>query len=65
MPEVNSLSQEAFQYLARQAGLPEGDSHTQELLSYVQSALAALQSVRDIDVTGAEPDMAVIPPRGE
>ncbi|MFQ6027131.1 MAG: hypothetical protein ACE5Q6_06545 [Dehalococcoidia bacterium] len=65
MPEENSLSQEAFQYLARQAGLPEGDSHTEELLRYVQNVLAPLQSVRDIDVAGAEPDMAFIPPRGE
>ena len=64
MPEENTLSQEAFQYLAKQAGLPESDAHAQELLRYVQSALAALQPVRDIDVTGVEPDMAFIPSPG-
>ncbi len=69
MPEENSLNQQAFEYLAQQAGLPAGttpeDAHAAELFAYVRNALAALQPVRDLDVAGVEPDMAFRPGREE
>ena len=69
MPEENSLNQQAFEYLAQQAGLSAGitpdDAHAAELFAYVRNALAPLQAVRKLDVTGVEPDMAFLPRQKE
>jgi hypothetical protein len=56
--------QQAFQYLVRRAGLNASAAHLAELQRYVQSTLAALESVREIDVHGTEPDLAFIPRTG-
>jgi hypothetical protein len=69
MPEENAFNQQAFDYLAQQAGLAAGitwdDAHAAELFAYVRNALAPLQPVQKLDVTGVEPDMAFLPRQKE
>ena len=57
----NPLTHEAFIYLAGQAGLDTSGPHLEELFPYVQSVLASVESLQDIDVAGTEPDMAFDP----
>ncbi len=54
---------ETFLRLAAAAGLDVTSPHIEELYLNVRNLLASLESVREIDVAGAEPDMAFIPPR--
>ncbi len=61
MPTEKPLTHEAFIYLANQAGLDTSDPHLEELYPYVQSVLASVGSLQDIDVAGTEPDTAFIP----
>ncbi len=61
MSPENPLTRDAFIYLARQAGLDTSDPHLEELYPYVQSVLASVESLQEIDVAGTEPDMAFIP----
>ena len=61
MADGPTLSREAFLYLASEAGLDVDDPHMDELYPYVENALAGLRSLRNIDVSGAEPDMAFQP----
>ena len=61
MAQEFSLSREAFLHLAAEAGLDADSSHMDELYPYVEAQLAGLRSLRDIDVSGAEPDMAFQP----
>jgi len=49
--------------LAAAAGLDVASPHIEELYLNVRSLLASLESLRRMDVSGAEPDMAFIPPR--
>ena len=62
MPEGESLTREAFLHLAQEAGLDAASPHMDELYPYVLNVLASLQSLKELDVGGAEPDMAFIPP---
>ena len=62
MAEENPLSHEAFLATAAAMGIDATDSHGQELFAFVQNTLAGLKSLQHIDVAGAEPDMAFIPP---
>ena len=61
MPGDNPLNREAFLYLSAQAGLDTASPHLDELFPYVQSVLFSVRSLNQIDVDGAEPDMAFIP----
>jgi hypothetical protein len=64
VPGEKTLTREAFLYLAQEAGLDPASSHMEELYPYVQNVLASmLQSLNELDVAGAEPDMAFIPPQ--
>jgi Asp-tRNA(Asn)/Glu-tRNA(Gln) amidotransferase C subunit len=63
VPEEKPLTREAFLYLAEAAGLDTSSPHMDELYPYVQSVLASMQPLNEIDVAGAEPDMAFIPPQ--
>ena len=63
MPEGEVLTREAFMHLAKEAGLDVASPHMEELYPYVQNVLASLQSLKELDVNRAEPDMAFIPPR--
>lgn len=62
MPEEEPLSYDAFLSLAAAAGIDVSGAHGEELFSFVQITLAGLKSLQEIDVAGAEPDMAFIPP---
>ena len=61
IPEGNPLSQEAFLSLAAAAGIDVDGPHGAELFAFVQSTLAGLASLKDIDVSSVEPDMAFMP----
>ena len=61
MAQEFSLSREVFLHLAAEAGLDVNSPHMDALFPYVEAQLAGLLSLRDIDVSGAEPDMAFQP----
>ena len=61
MPQEAKLSKEAFLYMAASAGIDVSGEHGEELFSIVQATLAGLESLKDIDVTDTEPDMAFSP----
>ena len=66
MAQEFSLSREAFLRMAAEAGLDVNSPHMDTLFPYVEAQLAGLRSLHDIDVTGAEPDMAFQPdPEGQ
>ncbi len=64
MAAENLPSREAFLAQAKELGLAADSSHMEELYLNVQSVLAGLQILYEIDVAGAEPDMAFMPPQG-
>ena len=61
MTAAKPLSQEAFAFQAAAAGIDVTGSHGEELFSFVQNALASLETLKDIDVAGSDPDMAFMP----
>jgi hypothetical protein len=61
MPNERGLTREAFLALASTAGLDTASTHLEALYSFVQATLAGLKSLGEIDVAGAEPDMAFLP----
>ncbi len=61
MPQEQPLTREAFLFMAAAAGLDVSGTHGDELFSVVQGTLAGLAALKDIDVAGAEPDMAFVP----
>ena len=61
MPQEAKLSKEAFLDMAASAGIDVSGEHGEELFSIVQATLAGLESLKDIDVTDTEPDMAFLP----
>ena len=65
MAADTTMTYEAFLSLAKDAGLDarqeNGESHMQELYSYVTAVLASLRSLDGLDVSQAEPDMAFMP----
>ena len=61
MSQEQPLSREAFLSMAAAAGIDASGTHGDELFSVVQGTLAGLASLKDIDVAGAEPDLAFIP----
>ena len=61
MPEREPLSQEAFLFLAQQAGLDPGSPHMEELFPYARAVVAGLAELDEIGVEGYEPDMAFRP----
>ena len=62
MSEEKPLSYEDFLSLAAAAGIDGSGSHGQELFAFVQNTLLGLKALQQIDVSGAEPDMAFVPP---
>lgn len=61
MPKNNPLTREAFLTLASAAGLDTDSTHLEALYFFVQATLGGLQSLGEIDVSGAEPDMVFLP----
>ena len=47
--------------MAAAAGIDVSGEHGEELFSIVQATLSGLESLKEIDVTGAEPDMSFAP----
>ena len=67
MPDDPIISRQAFDEAAARLGISGTDAHMDELYSQLQGVLAGTASLRNIDVTDTEPDMAFIPhgPRSE
>ena len=61
MAEQNPLTREAFDYLARAAGLDASDPHMDELFPYVQNALAGFAKLEELAVDDWEPGSAFNP----
>ena len=54
-------NRQAFDQAAAAMGISGSDDHLDELYNQLQTVLSTTASLRNIDVTGAEPDMAFIP----
>ena len=52
---------QAFDQAAAAMGISGTDDHLDELYNQLQTVLSAAASLSNIDVTGAEPDLAFIP----
>ena len=63
MAEGEPLSQEVFLLQAAAAGIDVSGAHGEELLAFVRNMLSSLESLKELDVSGAEPDMAFMPLR--
>jgi len=50
--------------MAEQLGIVGDAAYLDELYSQVRGVFVGAQTIREIDVSGAEPDMAFIPPAG-
>ncbi len=61
MAEDGRLSHQAFLSKATEAGIDVSGSHGEDLFHFVQDVLATLESLEDVGVAGAEPDMAFMP----
>ncbi len=55
------LSREEFDCLAEQLGIRREPAYTDELYSQVRGIFIGAKTIRDIDVSGVEPDMAFVP----
>lgn len=55
------LSREEFDSLAEQLGISGDPAYIDELYSQVRGVFVGAKTVRDIDVSGVEPDMAFVP----
>lgn len=55
------LSREEFDRLAEQLGIRGDPTYIDELYSQVRGVFIGAKTVRDIDVSGIEPDMAFMP----
>ena len=61
MAEERHMSRQAFSTVATAAGIDAAGAHGEDLFHFVQAVLAGFESLKDIDVAGAEPDMAFFP----
>ena len=61
MPEDPPISRQAFDEAAARLGITGADAHMDELYSQLRGVLAGTESLRNIDVSGTEPDMAFVP----
>lgn len=55
------LSREEFDCLAEQLGISGDAAYIDELYSQVRGVFIGAKTIRDIDVSGVEPDMAFRP----
>ncbi len=61
MASDKELSREEFDCLAEQLGISGDPAYIDELYSQVRGVFIGAKTVRDIDVSGVEPDMAFVP----
>ena len=62
MASQNQLSREEFDRLREKLGVDGEPDYLDELYTQVRGVYMMAESIRAIDVSGAEPDMAFIPP---
>lgn len=61
MPDDAPISRQAFDETAARLGLSGGDAHLDELYRQLCGVLTGTASLRRLDVSGVEPDMAFVP----
>ena len=61
MASEKQLTREQFDGLAEQLGVSGDSAYLDELYSQVRGVFIGTKSIRDIDVSGVEPDMAFVP----
>ena len=61
MLDDTPISRQAFDETAARLGISGADAHMDELYNQLRGVLAGTASLRNLDVRGAEPDMAFIP----
>ena len=61
MPDDSPISRQAFDEAAARLGIAGADAHMDELYNQLRGVLAGTVSLRNLDVSGTEPDMAFIP----
>ena len=62
MASEKELSREEFDRLAELLGVGGEPAYLEELYSQVRGVFINAKNIREIDVSGAEPEMAFIPP---
>ena len=67
MPDDSPISRQAFEEAAARLGIAGADAHMDELYNQLRGVLTGTASLRNLEVSGTEPDMAFIPqgPRSE
>ena len=60
MPDNAPISRQAFDESAARLGITGSEAHMDELYSQLRGVLVGTASLRSIDVTDTEPDMAFI-----
>ena len=61
MPDDAPISRQAFDEAAARLGITGTDAHLDELYNQLRGVLAGAASLRNLDVSDTEPDMAFIP----
>ena len=61
MPDDAPISRQGFDEAAARLGINGADAHMDELYNQLRGVLAGAASLRNLDVTNTEPDMAFIP----
>ena len=61
MASDGHLTREEFDRMAEQLGVGGDPAYLDELYSQVRGVFTGAKTIREIDVSGAEPDMAFIP----
>ena len=61
MPDDAPISRQAFDEAAARLGITGTEAHMDELYNQLRGVLAGTASLRNLDVTDTEPDMAFVP----
>ena len=61
MPDNAPISRQAFDETAARLGISGTDAHMDELYNQLLGVLAGTESLRNLDVSDTEPDMAFNP----
>ena len=61
MPDDAPISRQAFDEAAARLGITGTDAHMDELYNQLRGVLTGTASLRNLDVSDTEPDMAFIP----